>query len=130
MLVERGVPVPSNAAAINSNYGGLFAKYLFVRTELSPDQLVEYRKSLPIGIQLNVDGGVKIVSTGLTDNEMMSLIENETEMRFKHAPPLRWWNIDLIENGTYHQKELENACGYEVFIDNDSSTVYIYWHYS
>lgn len=130
MLVERGVPVPLNAVATNSNYGGLFAKYLFVRTELTPDQLVDYRTSLPTAIQLNVDGGMKIVSTDLTNDEMMSLIESETEMRFKHGPPLHWWNIDLIENGTYHHKELENACGYEIFIDNDSSTVFIYWHYS
>ncbi len=130
MLVERGVPAPSNANVTNSDYGGLFAKYLFVRVELNTGDLIEYRKTLPAGIALNTVGGVQIVTTDLRDAEMMRLIEQGTEIRLKHGPRLRWWNIDLIKNGTYHQQELEGACSYQVFIDNDESVVYIYWHYS
>jgi len=130
MLVQRGVPVPVNATATNSDYGGFFAKYLFVRTELQPGALKEYQNRLPAGVALNSAGGVQVVTADLTDAEIMKLIEQETEMRFKHGPPLHWWKIDLIKNGTYHQQHLEDACGYEVFIDNDESVVYIYWHYS
>lgn len=133
MLIERNVPVPADAVATNSEYGGTFAQYLFVRIELTTDELHQYLQVLPDGISLNSPSGLQVVKTDLSDAEMMQLIEQGTEMRFKHVVNggyLSWWQIDSITNGTYHQQELENACSYEIFVDEDKSVVYIYWHYS
>lgn len=133
MLRERNVPTPVIAEVTNTEHGGLFAKYLFVRMELKPEELANYRKSLPDSIPLNVPSGIQVVTADLSDSEVMKLIEQKTEIRMKHRfnnGYLPWWGIDLIENGTYHHQELADACGYEVFIDDDNSVVYVYWHYS
>lgn len=131
MLVERGVPVPENVRVTNSEHGGSFAQYLFVRLELDKDSLKKYRQDLPAGRPLNAPSGIRVVKDDLSDSEMMKLIDEK--IRFKHVVNggyLPWWEIDRITYGTHHEKELANACRYEIYIDDDNSVVYIYWHHS
>ena len=130
MLVERHVPVPSGVRASNFEYGGIFAKYLFVRFQLTEDQMDGYRELLPDGLTLNSPSGAKVVSRELSTEETLKLIEQDTKPLFRAGPKIEWWNIDEIKMGTYHFMELENPCGYEVFLDSDESIAYVYWHYS
>ena len=130
MLEERHVPVPSGVRASNFEYGGIFAKYLFVRFQLTEDQMDGYRELLPDGLTLNSPSGAKVVSRELSTEETLKLIEQDTKPLYRAGPKIKWWNIDEIKTGTYHFMELENPCGYEVFLDSDESIAYVYWHYS
>ncbi|MDB4778171.1 hypothetical protein OAG68_01815 [bacterium] len=131
MLIARNVPVPKNALATNSVHGGTFAQYLFVRFELNPGELKKYRTLLPGGIPLNAPSGIQIVTKDIDSAELWDLSDRKIHIKSTiNEGHLLWWNIELIKNGTYHHKELEDACWYEIFIDEDNSVVYISWHYS
>ena len=130
MLVERHVPVPSGVRASNFEYGGIFAKYLFVRYQLTDEQMDGYRELLPEGLTLNALSGAKVISRELSTEETLKLIEQDTKPLIRAGPKIEWWTIDAINTGTYHYIELENPCGYEVFLDSERSIAYIYWHYS
>ncbi len=131
MLIERNVPVPQNAIATNSVHGGTFAQYLYVRFDLNHDELDEFRTHLPDGIFLNAPEGIQVVKLDTNSSELLEFSDRKIHIKSTvNEEHLLWWDIDLIKNGTYHHKELGDACRYEIFIDADNSVVYISWHYS
>ncbi|MEM9410258.1 MAG: hypothetical protein AAGA30_04040 [Planctomycetota bacterium] len=116
----------------DSTSGGLFAKFLYVRMEATPEAVETYREKIPSGKRLNQPGGMMILSEDLPDEEMYKLFEQDTQFEYHDSDDsfVPWWKIELIQNGTFHYQEFPNACGYKIYIDDDESVVYVYWHHS
>lgn len=136
LISERGIPVPPDAEVIEFKSGGLFAQFLFAKIKSTPESIQRYRERLPEPIQLNTADGIQIVKT-YPEFDLKSASEadgkRDQQFRIKHQfnnGYLPWWTIAKIKNGTYHQADNQDATGWEVFIDDDKSEIFIYWHYS
>lgn len=130
-LIERGVPVPSNARVTNFKADPTFERFLYVRFETEQGSLEAYRRQLPKGIALNKLGGAMVVPENTPNSELTKWLKYETELIWPHASTgfIPWWNLNEIETGTYHSENLSDACGYEVYIDDANLVVYVYWYY-
>ncbi len=126
-------PIPILAKVHYHAEGGLFAKYLFLKAELSPEQVQAYEASLAGFTMRKIGdsaGMVKIIPITLRLGIDSPLIGPDAPDLIRHNPGTRpEWDILGIRSGRVHTRG-DGLPGTQIIVDTERGLVYIYWCYS
>jgi hypothetical protein len=141
-LKAIGCPrLPASARDVHVCFGGLFAKFLFLRFEASEEGASEFLQALKAGPAIQIGsqvGQVRIVSY----EELFGLMEHATDegvpfreeaylVPVEAVPWLPWYNPLSVKHGVaYDWTDTSTAQGLRVYYDSDTHTVYLHWNRS